>query len=577
MKRLLFLVIYLALAAVLVAVQTSPTPTPVPQGSVVLAQDVYVRGGPGRQYVPVGQLLQGEIVRPVNRNAQGDWVLIVYHDGFGWVRRDLVDWIQNIDALPILDEANLTPSPSVPGAPTQTIVLLPTATPKGNWVQLFDAASGYVRAGPGRTYLRLGQLLTGDVVEPVGRNADLTWIMIRFGDGFGWIREDLVRWVDELESLPIVSADNLTPTATFTSTRTPTSTPTPTNTLTPTTTPTITPSPTSTNTPTPTATSTYTPSATNTASPTSTYTSIPTATSTLTSTPTSTTVPSATFTSVPTEIPSATNTLTPTATYTLAPSVTPVLPTDTPVVIAALATDTVAPSPTLTETITHTPTLTETPVPTVTSTDTQAPPTSTAVPPSETPVPVSSTPTQPVPASTQAPTEATVEPAAVIATDIPPATLTPASAPTSGGGLPLEAVIGGVGLLLVLGYIGLYLRGLGAVDRYKNGFVIERCPACDRGHLSVETKVDRFLGIPRPRRIVRCSECRSVLREVGDRRWRYAVDPMENAALYKHYNGREIDDATLTQLAQQPILSEEPPVEPRPPLTPPTFLDDEDR
>jgi hypothetical protein len=73
----------------------------------------------------------------------------------------------------------------------------------------------------------------------------------------------------------------------------------------------------------------------------------------------------------------------------------------------------------------------------------------------------------------------------------------------------------------------------------------------------VETKQDRLLGIPRPRRTVRCTECRSVLREVGNRRWRYAVDPMENPALYKHYNGREIDDATLVEIEPPSFTDEE--------------------
>jgi hypothetical protein len=132
-------------------------------------------------------------------------------------------------------------------------------------------------------------------------------------------------------------------------------------------------------------------------------------------------------------------------------------------------------------------------------------------------------------------------------------------------------------LLLVLVYIGFYWRGLVAAERYSKGFVVHRCPACDRGDLLVEMKQDRFLGIPRPRRTVRCTECRSVLREVGYRRWRYAVDPMENPALYKHYNGREIDDNTLVEIARQPHSPEGVPAQPRSPISPPSFMDDEDR
>jgi uncharacterized protein YraI len=192
------------------------------------------------------------------------------------------------------------------------------------------------------------------------------------------------------------------------------------------------------------------------------------------------------------------------------------------------------------------------------------PPLPTEVPPTITPTPVPSTAT---------PTKGvTVVPTAISPTAVPPVAET---APKDQGIAP-EAIIGGFILLLLLGYMGFYLRGAASADRYANGFVIDRCPACDRGRLTVETRTDRLLGIPRPRRTVRCSECRSVLREVGNRRWRYAVDPMENPALYKHYNGHEIDDPTLVQIAQQPTTASGSPPGPRTPQRPPSFVDEDD-
>jgi hypothetical protein len=64
-----------------------------------------------------------------------------------------------------------------------------------------------------------------------------------------------------------------------------------------------------------------------------------------------------------------------------------------------------------------------------------------------------------------------------------------------------------------------------------------------------------------------------VLREVGSRRWRYAVDRAENPALYNQLNGRVIDEDALRALEQQ--SPSEPPVV-RPPTKPPTFIDDEE-
>ena len=140
-----------------------------------------------------------------------------------------------------------------------------------------------------------------------------------------------------------------------------------------------------------------------------------------------------------------------------------------------------------------------------------------------------------------------------------------------GGGVQPEAVVGLAGILAVLAYVGLYLRGLAAVDRYKNGFVVETCPVCRRGHLHVDNRQERWFGIPRPRRVVRCDNCRSVLRETGLRRWRYAVDPTENPVLYGRYNGQEVDEETLIDLEKRPPEPAAP--GPKPPVEPPTFVD----
>lgn len=143
--------------------------------------------------------------------------------------------------------------------------------------------------------------------------------------------------------------------------------------------------------------------------------------------------------------------------------------------------------------------------------------------------------------------------------------------------IPPEALVGAAALILLLIYVGFYWRGLASADRYADGFVIERCPICGEGHLIVETKQTRLLGIPRPRTIVRCDFCRSVLREVGSRRWRYAVDRSENPALYKQLNGKIVDEQTLKSLEQQALASAaasgSPPV--HPPTTPPTFIDED--
>jgi hypothetical protein len=181
---------------------------------------------------------------------------------------------------------------------------------------------------------------------------------------------------------------------------------------------------------------------------------------------------------------------------------------------------------------------------------------------------------------TPAPTATATAEAIIVAPDdstpAPDATPTPTEPvpggegdqPTSGLAIPTEALVGGVALLLVLIYIGLYLRGLAAADRYANGFVIDECPVCRRGELIVEARPGRVAGIPNARHTVRCTNCRSVLREVGDRRWRYAVDRIENSALYERWNNREVDEETLKRMLDRPVTTIRP-------VNRPNFVEDD--
>lgn len=596
MKRLSIVMVCLCLVGIIVTTswtraQDQPESSPTPSFNVVTGNDVFLRGGPGESFLPVGALRAGDIINPVSRNEDSTWIMITYRRGFGWIRRDLAYWVTTIFLLPVIDTDDLTPTP-VSTAETATS-FFPTETPEGNFVDVFGANSALIRSGPGRTYLRLGQLFPGDIVDPVGRNETGGWILIRFAPPpgadvlgaefeFGWIQRNLVNWENEgsLDELPVLVEDNLTPTMTFTPSLTPTYTATPTVTHTPTSTATRTNTPTATFTPTltPTFTATLTPTATMTLTLTPTATDVPTETptATLTNTSTSTSepptvtntlVPTDTETLIPTDVLTETLTLTPEPSVTIKPTDTPEPPTSTPTETALpMLTDTFTPVPP-----TKTPTETEEPteqVAIILPTNTEPPaliPTATPLDasatqiesPTETQIPIEAVVPTDIPATETATVESTEDALSITPTEsVAIAEVTPdepESDSNGDGGIPIEAIIGGIGILIVLAYIGLYLRGVTLVERYANGFVIEGCPVCQRGHLTVETKVERTLGIPRPRRTVRCDVCRSVLRQTGDGWWRYAVDRLENSAMYDRFNNREIDDSTLVVLGREPI------------------------
>ena len=251
--------------------QDDPTATP-NINWVYVAAGVNVRSGPGLNYSPIGALAVGTWVQPLARSVDGEWVLIAYLTTQGWVHRDGVSWRLNTDALPMIEDEEPTPVPrplyyNTPGGPTYT--------PNANWVSV-GADGAYVRSGPGQGYVPVGMLYTGDVVDPVAHDEAEDWMMIRYDDGYGWIRYDLVVWVTDLRTLPVIDFPELTPsftpvptrvpnTRTPTPSRTPSRTPTPTPSDTPTDTPTVTPSDTPTHTPT--ATASRTPTTTRTASP----------------------------------------------------------------------------------------------------------------------------------------------------------------------------------------------------------------------------------------------------------------------------------------------------------------------
>ncbi|MEB2286621.1 MAG: SH3 domain-containing protein [Anaerolineae bacterium] len=539
---------------------------------------VNVRAGPGLRYNPVGVLPVGAWVQPLARNYEGDWILISYLYTQGWVYIDGVSWRLNTAALPVITVLSPTPIPlplyyNTPGGPTYT--------PNANWVDV-GVEGAFVRSGPGQGYSVIGTVFTGDVVDPVAHDADEDWVLIRFGDGYGWIRYDLVAWVTAVESLPVVDEPQLTPSFTpVPVVPTATRTPRPTITLTPTVTPSLT--------------ATMTASATFTLSATPTQTAVPTATITFTATPSPTDTPPPTatpsLTATPTDVPS--DTPAPTATPSDTPSVTPsatgtasptLAPTDTPApTLTASFTATVPPTETAaaialvvpTEPPTVTPTTTPTEPPTVTPTAT----------PTETPT---ETPTQAATGLPPATLTEALSPA-LTATDIAPVpsvtvpataqpSLTPSATPTAlvvaaaggetGGapagpvmvvtpddgdsGLPVPyLLLGGAVALLVLVYAGAYVAQAANLARYQEGFLLTVCPICARGSLYLEDRRYRMLGIPRVRRVVRCDECRSVLRQVGRGRWRYAVDELENPAAYDALNNRVVTERDLWVIAPE--------------------------
>jgi uncharacterized protein YgiM (DUF1202 family) len=69
-----------------------------------------------------------------------------------------------------------------------------------------NAASLYVRQGPGTNYPSVGSLAEGDRVQIVGYNAERDWWAVSYGGGTGWVFASLVIVEGDTSQVPLVAA-----------------------------------------------------------------------------------------------------------------------------------------------------------------------------------------------------------------------------------------------------------------------------------------------------------------------------------------------------------------------------------
>ena len=556
-----------------------PTYTPNANWVDVGGDGAFVRSGPGQGYWPVGMLFTGDVVDPVARDAAEDWVLVRFGEGYGWIRYDLVAWIGNINALPVVDVPNLTPSfTPVPVRPTATRALTPSRTPRPSLTPVPTAKATFTLTPTATATPTASDTPSATATSTFTPTATSTASPSPTSTATSTHTPTLAPTRTWTATATLTFTTTFTPTRTESPTATPSSIPTSTVTASPTVTPSPSPTisaavaavptqppsaiPSDTPSPVPpTATATYTPTLTPSATATATITLTPTATATLTATYTLTSAPSATRTEPPTIAPSvtatATITLTPTATATLTATYTPTLvpsvtrtesPTRTP---SATATITLTPTAAATLTATYTPTLaasstaTLTPTMTITATVTATSSPTPSATPQDT---LTATPT-----NTTTPTPAAVAFAGAEPGDgaVGPGGEVVAPESDSGGSSRVLWVLGGIIGLVAFVYVGIFAIEVASQTRYREGFGLSTCPVCQSGHLYVDERRHRVLGIPRVRRTVRCDNCRSVLRYVGRRRWRYAVDGAENPGLFESHNGRVLTEQQLMAISPE--------------------------
>ncbi len=132
-----------------VAAQAQQVGTPTPEGlRIDVFQDVNVRAGPGTDYDLVGTMINGQSGAILGQAQRGPylWLKIVYiggPDNLGWVLKDLVRVVGDLNTVPVL---TLPPTPTVPPLSTSGAATPEgSATPGGERLPTFTAPPPVVR------------------------------------------------------------------------------------------------------------------------------------------------------------------------------------------------------------------------------------------------------------------------------------------------------------------------------------------------------------------------------------------------------------------------------------------------
>jgi uncharacterized protein YraI len=198
------------------AAQDAPTAEPAqpaPAGPYLQIDGVTnVRGGPATSFDIVGRLPAATQQPVLGRLADSSWWQIEFAagpGGIGWVAAEVVDFVGDSAAVPIVA------APDAP--PTET----PTATPIPSAVTI-PAGGTNVRSGPGLDFDLLGRLAENLTLPVLGTTETGDWWQVEFAagpDGAGWVADAVVKFSGQRDAVPVVTifgADvaKVTPTST---------------------------------------------------------------------------------------------------------------------------------------------------------------------------------------------------------------------------------------------------------------------------------------------------------------------------------------------------------------------------
>lgn len=169
---------------------------------------VNVRSGPGAEFPVIGVLAPGDTADIIGASGNPDeWLKINFRGQSGWVAYFVVNINGDMQGL-VTSSTVVATQPGVISGPTQTPRFSTTD------VVIITRFNVNLRDSPELAAPVLRVIPWQTTMEANGRNADGTWLRVRYNNQDGWLITSLVDGgASDMDALPVVAAPSLSATA----------------------------------------------------------------------------------------------------------------------------------------------------------------------------------------------------------------------------------------------------------------------------------------------------------------------------------------------------------------------------
>ena len=162
--------------------------------------NVQLRSGPGRQYDSLARVPFNTSLPGTGRNDDNSWIQANYNGTIGWIAAYLLNWVGDINSLPVGGIAAASPPPAAAAPAAQPL-------PAGS-VSATNAHVLNLRIGPSSSSSLAGQLPAGSTIGLTGRwgSGGSMWVRFDLNGQTLWVAGWLLTINGDANALPDVQA-----------------------------------------------------------------------------------------------------------------------------------------------------------------------------------------------------------------------------------------------------------------------------------------------------------------------------------------------------------------------------------